>query len=197
LVFEDDPRILNGTLKISNKKKKIYAYDSNDKRHIINEDDFDPTLCYRIEKNHKKCKDDDGNIFTLYMTNSRIVNNKVLVASFATNGSETFLVFPDDPRILNGTLKFVKNKKKIHIYDNNDKRHIINEDDYDPDKFFRLPDRHKKCKDSDGNIFTMSKNHKKIKNGEVSVAQYATDGKDFYLVFEDDPRILNGTLQFK
>jgi len=39
--------------------------------------------------------------------------------------------------------------------------------------------------------------NRKIKNGEVLVAESAVSGKDTYLVFPDDPRILDGTLQFK
>jgi hypothetical protein len=198
LVFSDDPRILNGSLKFVNKKKKIFVYDKNDMRHNINEDDYDPNIFYKLEYNHKKCKDANGNIFSLYMTNSRVKNGEVQVAKLETDGKDTYLVFPDDPRILNGSLKFTRKKTNIFVYGIDNKRHIICDDDYDSnsDEFYRIPTDYKKCKDVNGNIFFLYYRHKKIKNGEVLVAEPAVSGKDIYLVFPDDPRILNGSLKY-
>lgn len=200
MVFSDDPRILNGELQFIDKKKKIYVYDNDDKRHRIYEDDYDPNIFFKLELNYKKCKDKDGIILILYNTNSKIKNGEVQVAQPSTDGVDTYLVFPDDPRILNGKLKFIKKKKSksmITVYDNNDKRHIINKDDYDSKKFYRLPSHYKKCKDAEGNISILVAHNKKIKNNEVQVAKLAIYGKDTYLVFPDDPRILNGELKFK
>jgi hypothetical protein len=111
------------------------------------------------------------------------------------------LVFPDDPRILDRTLHFkVKQKKKISVYAKySGKLHYMNSDEYDPDsgEFYKRPKAHKRCKESDGNILILRYDNRKIKNGEVLVAESAVSGKDTYLVFPDDPRILDGTLQFK
>jgi hypothetical protein len=196
LVFDDDPRILDGTLSFIEKNKKVHAYDDDDKRHTLNEDDYDPNLFFRLNENHKKCKDDDGNIFQLYITNSRVKKRKVKIADYATDGTDTYLVFPDDPRILGGTLKFIKKTKKIKVFDTSDKQHFINEDEYDSKKFHRVPIDHKRCKDIDGNIFVLYDRHPMIKNNQVQIAELATDDTDKYLVFPDDPRILNEELIF-
>ena len=198
LVFPDDPRIVNGSLCFIEKNKKIHAYDINDKKHILDVELYNSELFYTLEKNHKRCKDENGNIFTLYITHSWIKNNKVTVANFASDGLDTYLVFPDDPRIVNGSLKFIEKKKKIFVYDPNDKRHKINEDAYQTSfrNFYKLPINTKKCKDKNGNILYLHNNHASIKKNLVIVAYYATDGKDTYLVFKDDPRIVNGSLKF-
>lgn len=198
LVFSDDPRILDGTLTFMDINKKIYVYDDNDMRHNIYEDNYDPSIFFKLKENHKRCKDKDGNIFELYITNSRIKNNEVQVAKLATDGNDKYLIFPDDSRILNGELEFIKNNKKIYVYDTSDKRHKIDEDEYiiSSDKFYRLPTDNKRCKDIDGNILFLYDGHPKIKSDDVQVAKYATDGEDTYLVFPDDNRILNDKLKF-
>jgi hypothetical protein len=226
-VSVNDERLKTGEL-VSVNAGMIQVYDNNDKRHSINKDDYDPDVFYRIPNDHKRCKDTDGNIVILYKDHKKIKNNEVQVAKPAVSGKDTYLVFPDDPRLETGELVGIFTGMRsakdangnilqvsvdderlktgelvgitagmIQVYDNNDKRHSINKDDYDPDVYYRIPMNHKRCKDTDDNIFILYTNHKKIKNNEVQVAKPAVSGKDTYLVFPDDPRILDGTLKFK
>jgi IS1 family transposase len=198
LVFPDDPRIINNTLKfIKKNKKKIWVYDDNDKLHLVDFINDDDNGFYRLDRGYKKCKDKNGNILILWYNNAKIKNKEVQVAKLASYMDDIYLVFEDDPRILDGTLEFVKKKeKKIYVYDKNDKRHKVDKDDNIYENSLKLPNNYKKCKDKDGKILIIRNDSTRIKNKKVIVAELATDGKDEYLVFPDDPRILHDTLKF-
>ena len=201
-VSVDDPRLKTGEL-VSVNAGMMTAKDIDGNIYHVSVDDerLKTGELVSIHVGMRPAKDIDGNTYFVSVNDERLKTGELVSIHVGMmiakdKDGNNFYVSVNDERLKTGELVGV-NAGRVQVYDNNDKRHSINKNDYDPDVYYRIPRDYKKCKDADGNILILWDRSKRIKNGEVQVAKPAISGKDTYLVFPDDPRILDGTLEFK
>jgi len=146
-------------------------------------------------------KDKDGNIIEVSKNDSRYKNGELLhlttgMVTVKDKDGNTMQVSKDDTRYISGELVGIRHGT-ICVYDiNTKKQHTVEFQNFDDTKFFRIKKNTKMCKDTNNNIIYLYKDSIKIKKNDVMVANLATNGKDKFLVFSDDIRIISGELEF-